>query len=410
MTSKVLSIELSEGLRDITDLAGYEFAQILIRNQGRPIGSLRLACWSGTITTTTLTKAINQNKVIQQNLAQMLLRNWLNQPEPNQGPQGEDNLPTATVIVCTRNRPEHLQRCLTALMACQASGVDFVVVDNAPSDDRSALIAAGFPVQYLLEPTPGLHWARRTGARKAQGDVLIYTDDDVRVDPGWVAAMRAPFVDQNVAIVTGLVVAGELDTPSQEAFERYYSFNRGFERREFDLSNILPLDTDRVGVGASTALRRKQVIGLDLFGPELGAGTSAQAGDESYAFYRLLSLGYRAVYTPDALAWHYHRRDNAALIKALHGYNTGFYAVLFRSLLQHRDPQALKFLWWLTWERLWWSVLDRRRGPNSPPAELAWIETRGTLAAPKAYLKSRWREKQLAFLRKPDKKSEDKEG
>ena len=43
----------------------------------------------------------------------------------------------------------------------------------------------------------------------------------------------------------------------------------------------------------------------------------ACSGEETHAFYRLLSLGHRIVYTPDALAWHRHRRDMPELREQL---------------------------------------------------------------------------------------------
>ena len=83
-----------------------------------------------------------------------------------------------------------------------------------------------------MEPRKGLNWARTCGARAATSDLLLHTDDDVAVDAGWVAAMCEPFADPQVAAVTGLVLALELETPAQEAFEHYMGFRAVSENED----------------------------------------------------------------------------------------------------------------------------------------------------------------------------------
>lgn len=395
MAVRVLSIELTKGITDLTDLENYDYALVLVRNRAVPLGCVLVTCKNGRVQAARLQAVIGHDQTIQRQLTRLSLRHWFDQPEQPTEAGG----PSCSVVICTRNRPDDLARCLASLCPTLPPQAEIVVVDNAPSDDRSAKVAALYPVRYVVEPTQGLNWARRCGSRLATGEILIFTDDDVVVDPGWVEALRQPFVDQSVAISTGLILPAELETPSQQLFERYFSFSRGFERRDFSLATIKPLDTHRLGVGASMALRRELVNALDLFKPELGVGTPAQAGEESYAFYHLLNRGYRAVYTPAALAWHYHRRTPQALAKTLYGYNVGYHCVLLRCILEDHDSQALDLLWWMLRDRLWWSLLPgQQRRPATPPLKLALLETRGALAAPWAYWRSRRRERRLENL------------
>src|SRR2546428_12256692 len=74
-------------------------------------------------------------------------------------------LPSCTVVICTRARPTHLERCLTAVARLVYAHFEVLVVDNAPSDVRTREVAAQWGVRYISEPVPGLSRARNRGAQ-----------------------------------------------------------------------------------------------------------------------------------------------------------------------------------------------------------------------------------------------------
>src|SRR5258708_35263923 len=77
---------------------------------------------------------------------------------------------------------------MTGLMS---GGVRTVVIDNAPSDDRTAKVVGLFPwVRYILEPKPGLDFARNRAVRDSDAELLAFLDDDVVVDCCWVEGLR----------------------------------------------------------------------------------------------------------------------------------------------------------------------------------------------------------------------------
>src|SRR5690606_4717419 len=86
------------------------------------------------------------------------------------GDQLEDAAPTATpdetvsVVICTRDRPDDLRRCLMALSRCDPAPAEILVVDNAPADDRAMKVVAERPgVRYVRETRKGLSHARNAG-------------------------------------------------------------------------------------------------------------------------------------------------------------------------------------------------------------------------------------------------------
>jgi GT2 family glycosyltransferase len=339
-------------------------------------------------------EALDQDSLLRERLAYQCLKYWLLQ----NAPKTPLELPTWSVIICSRDRTEDLRRCLDSIMRVDVSVLptgEIVVVDNAPSSPQTAQLAAGYPVKYLREDRPGLNWARARGAREAAGEIVIYTDDDVIVDGGWIKAMLEPFESSRTAAVTGLILPLELEAEPQELFERYGGFGRGFEKRAFDYTNIAPSAAGYVGAGASMALRRELVVDLGLFEAELDCGTAAETGGDAYAFYRLLANGYRIVYNPEALIWHRHRRDYTSLRKTLASYSVGGFAFLTRCLVQHRDLQAIGVA--LSW--LWSDHLEQlarvlSRSPDALPLDLVLAQFTGVPRGIIAYFISRRRERE----------------
>ncbi len=110
---------------------------------------------------------------------------------------------------------------------------EIIVVDNAPDNDSTANVANQYPfVKYVREPRAGLDIARNTGAIEAKGEIVAYTDDDVELHPRWVFEIGQSFSNPLVQAMTGLVIAAELETESQQVFEKYWSFNRGYIEKD----------------------------------------------------------------------------------------------------------------------------------------------------------------------------------
>lgn len=410
--TRILDVDLADAIPAAWTTPGYTRALVLVRWRGRTLTALEFDCPDEVLRADDLATAVAADVRITRTLAGRAVRGWL------LGGDADDAAPPAapswTVVVCTRDRPVDLRRCLRALVALAppagAPVGEILVVDNASADDATARVVAEFaaavqpstqdagaariPVRYLREDRPGLNWARATGARAAAGEVVAYTDDDVVVDPQWLARLLEPFADSRVAAVTGLTMPLELETPAQWLFERYGGFVRGFERRVFDPVHFRPTAAGAAGAGANEAFRRSTLVGMGLFDAELDAGTVTLTGGDTYAVYRLLAAGHHVVYTPDAVVWHRHRRDREPLRRTLYGYSVGGFAYLTRCLVEHGDLSAVRTA--AEWIRTDHLVLLARvllRRQSALPADLVAAYWRGIVVGPWAYLRSRGRER-----------------
>jgi glycosyltransferase involved in cell wall biosynthesis len=124
-------------------------------------------------------------------------------PPPRDGP-----LDPVGVIVPTRNRPDRLGRCLTALAAARGR-TEFRawVCDSSAGEDaeRVADVVAGFDFAELVRHDRiGASAARNVGTRACRAELVVGLDDDVYVEPGSIDALVAA----HRAGPSGCVVAG----------------------------------------------------------------------------------------------------------------------------------------------------------------------------------------------------------
>jgi glycosyltransferase involved in cell wall biosynthesis len=105
-----------------------------------------------------------------------------------------------SIILSTYNRGELVQDAVASVLAQQETGTpdfELIVVDNNSIDNTRAIIerfaAADGRVRYLFESRQGLSYARNAGVREARAPLIVFTDDDVRAEPDWAAAIVRAF-------------------------------------------------------------------------------------------------------------------------------------------------------------------------------------------------------------------------
>ena len=313
--------------------------------------------------------------------------------------------PQATVIIPTRGRPRLVQKALRAVSASTypAEQMRLIVVDNVPPDRLTEQLVrraarADHRISYLRCDTPGSASARNAGIDAADTELVALLDDDVTVDPLWLAEMMVALSSNlAVACVTGAILPLQLETKAQMLMEQYGGYFKGCEPRTWSVDSpppdepLFPYTCGRFGSGNSVAFRRSVIRMVGGYDPALGNGTPACAGEDLEVFLRILRKGYALRYEPHALAWHLHRREMADLRSLLTDYGRGVSAALTSTVI--RDPGAAR------------EIASRLPGglrypisPTSPknahhagsyPVSLRLREIYGLARGPSGYLQSR---------------------
>jgi GT2 family glycosyltransferase len=306
-------------------------------------------------------------------------------------PERQSPRRSCSVIVCTHRRSAYLPGALDALTRLDPPADEVIVVDNDPGelDCRNLVDAAG--ARYVREDRRGLDNARTTGLAAARGDLVAFTDDDCVPAPRWLAGLDELFADASVGAVTGPAFAYELDSPAQVRFEREGGFTRGaLRRRTLDWTTLSPLRAGAVGAGANMIFRRDVLVALGaVFPAELDAGTPTESGGDLYALYRVLAGGWRVVYDPGTYVFHRHRPTAEAMHHAFFGYGVGLSSTMTKVLVEHREPEAMRALWWLV-SQYRGALRDRLLGrADGGQVRVAWDYLRGGLHGPAALVRAK---------------------
>jgi glycosyltransferase involved in cell wall biosynthesis len=220
---------------------------------------------------------------------------------------------THSVLVCTRNRPADLAACLRSVGAQRRPPTEVVVVD-ASDDDASARVVAAWAADaaiaaHVLRTAPGLTRQRNLGLAAARGALVTFLDDDVVLDPDYLAAIAALFArDARLGGAEGTVAVPPLRGRRRvaNALRRLFLMNslggrRGVKRSGFVAYDPAPRGVQEVDclVGCNMTYRREVFarFRFDEWYEGYGLGEDA---DFSYRVSRV----WRLVQTADARLEH----------------------------------------------------------------------------------------------------------
>ena len=100
-------------------------------------------------------------------------------------------------IIPTLNRSALLRNTLSSLINQNVSQdmYEILIIDNGSTDDTRETSQhiikekANRRIRYILEPEAGLLAGRHRGALEANGEVLVFVDDDIEATTGWLQAI-----------------------------------------------------------------------------------------------------------------------------------------------------------------------------------------------------------------------------
>jgi glycosyltransferase involved in cell wall biosynthesis len=212
------------------------------------------------------------------------------------------------VALCTWNRAAELDRTLAAF--CEVSvpaglAWELLIVNNNSTDDTDRVVGCyvgRLPIVPLFEPRQGLSHARNLAVSRAAGDLIVFTDDDVLVDPCWLRAYVEAAERWPQAAYFGGPIALAFDEPPPRRLKPHLDW---FCLGRLDLGDVeRPLTCGEEVFGINMAFRRFGFEGR-RFDPAFGvAGAERLAGEESLLIGQLQDHGQLGVWVPAAKVRH----------------------------------------------------------------------------------------------------------
>jgi glycosyltransferase involved in cell wall biosynthesis len=218
-----------------------------------------------------------------------------------------------SLIVCTRNRANHLPATLEAFSRMHtAEPWQLIIVNNASTDETQDLLdrfAARDPehVTIVQQPVPGLANAQNAGLRHAAGDVIAFTDDDCYPEPDYLERIRECFQEAPIQYLGGRVLLYDRDDAPVTIQTR---------NTRVDLAPYCYVSPGIIH-GAAFAFTRQTMQALGGFDPALGIGGALDSGNDINALIRCSAMGFRGAYDPRPTVYHHHRRRATADVERL---------------------------------------------------------------------------------------------
>ena len=127
------------------------------------------------------------------------------------GEVSKPSMERLSVIVATMNRWNELARCLESISVQTVPPYEVVIVDDGESDPKIVreMVPESILLQYHRKSPPGLSASRNLGAKVARGDLLLFLDDDVVLEPTYIEEILRIFAgdpDRSIGGVSGVVV------------------------------------------------------------------------------------------------------------------------------------------------------------------------------------------------------------
>ncbi len=257
----------------------------------------------------------------------------------NTQPQGATHQRPADVslIVLNWNGRRHLRSCLTSLAENHYEHCETVLVDNGSTDGSLDLASAEFPDVRVVENGRNLGYAggMNVGIAHATGDVVVLLNNDIIVEPTWLAALMAAFASDRRIGIAGCKILYPDSMLIQHA-GGYISFPLGYAdhfgyRKVDDGSYDTQADVGYV-TGAAMAIRRAL---LDEIG-YLDTQFYPAYYEDVDLCYRARQANWRVVYVPRARLVHF---ESATSVRDSIAYFTWFHQGRLRFVLKQLSVQ-----------------------------------------------------------------------
>ncbi len=239
-------------------------------------------------------------------------------------------LPRASVVICTRDRPDMIAGALDSVAAQDYPDFEVLVVDQSRGDETAEIVARARErfshVRSVRLRTPGLSRAYNAGIRETRSELLAFTDDDVVAPAGWLRSIALAF-GRHPRV--GLLYGQVLIPPELEARE-----NRDGVTPALPIPHREILDRQHgfrvFGMGANFAARRTLFERVGGFDEVLGGGGPLQSSQDFDFVYRVFKGGESTLLEPDVVVHHHGFRSREEWPATVRSYGVGVGGFCFK--------------------------------------------------------------------------------
>ncbi len=213
-----------------------------------------------------------------------------------------------SLVLATSQRIDILSRTLSSFTELQMGKIEWeiILVDNAndaKTQDLARQYGERLPLTCLIEPRKGKNYALNTALSKVNGQLVVFTDDDVLADTQWLWKI----LEGSKRWPTHAVFGGRI-LPHFPNKPVWFDLENRLVRQAYTIADWnLPEGEYKPSMvwGPNFAVRSLVLDSGFRFNSDFGPNSGQYLmGDETEFVYRLEQAGYKPVYLPEALVHH----------------------------------------------------------------------------------------------------------
>jgi glycosyltransferase involved in cell wall biosynthesis len=238
-----------------------------------------------------------------------------------------------SVCICTRNRPDELQKAIKSLEESQIPIYEVIVSDDSTDLRTKNLIQLSFPnVKYLEGPRKGLSINRNNAIQAVTGTHVLFMDDDVILARNFFMEIRNATKEAENRYGKKLIITGPEDNNGWMIYPHDQSF-LGFQNRKY-----------KEGEALKTIVINSTVFPVALFREILFDEQLIYGYEEVDIATRAVQKGYHIHLAEEAINFHYGSEINRDYYKP-HLDKSRLYATFKRYwFTERRRNKALLFI------------------------------------------------------------------
>jgi GT2 family glycosyltransferase len=234
-----------------------------------------------------------------------------------------------SIILCTRNRPDALRRCISTILEDPYPEFQLLIADQSDNPESEKVIAEFLTdsrVSYLPLKSRGKNRAINSVLPLTRYSLIGFIDDDCRPAPGWINSFLSIFNNRpEISVVVGEVLPAPYD-PATGHIPHYLIPEPLF----CGLKKLK--EPGGCGMGANMAARREVYERVGPFDENIGPGTALPASDDFDFCYQAWRAGFLILLSPAPKIWHDGFRSGEALTKLVEGYRLSGSAVCMKHI------------------------------------------------------------------------------
>lgn len=236
--------------------------------------------------------------------------------------------PFVSIAICTLNGGATLRECMDSLFELNYPHYEVILVSDG-STDNTVAIAEEYDCKIIATENRGLSSARNTAWQAAEGELVVYIDDDAYPDPEWLTYLALVFLETDYAAVGG----PNIPPPDDGLVAACVSNAPGGP------IHVLLSDEEAEHIpGCNMAFRKSVLEEIGGFDPLFRV-----AGDDVDVCWRIQEAGYKIGFSPTAVVWHHRRNKVKSYYRQQKGYGKA------EALLENKWPQKFNFAGHLNW-------------------------------------------------------------